>query len=114
MLVMEMGDELFLARGTPREWLGDGKTIAVNHAPTYFGELGYQIKSFANQGRVEATVRPPSRERPASSYLRLRHPRQDSLKRVVIDGRPWKEFDASKEWIKLPVGTSDLKIVAYY
>jgi hypothetical protein len=114
MLLMEMGDDLFLARGTPREWLTDGKKIAVNHAPSYFGELGYQIESFAKQGRVEASVHLPSRQRPANVYLRLRHPQNASLKRVTVDGRPWKDFDAGKEWIKLPAAASDVKITAYY
>lgn len=114
MLVMEMGNDLFLARGTPREWLEDGKKIAVTRAPSYFGELSYRIEPFANAGRIEATVQPPRRQKPANLYLRLRHPTQAQLKRVVVNGRPWKDFDATKEWIKLPVEAGDLKIVAYY
>ncbi len=114
MLIMEMGDDLFLARGTPREWLEDGKKIAVHHAPTYFGELDYRLESFAHQGRIEATVRPPHCQRPANFYLRLRHPKKSLLKRVTIDGRPWTDFDAAKEWIKLPAQEGELKIVAYY
>ena len=114
MLVMEMGQDLYLARGTPRRWLEDGKNIVVSRAPSYFGELAYQIRSFVNQGRIEATVNPPVRSRPASLYLRLRHPQQASLKRVMVNGRPWKDFDAGKEWIKLPTEPSEIKVVAYY
>jgi hypothetical protein len=114
MLIMEAGDELFLARGTPREWLEDGKRIAVGHAPSYFGELGYHIQSFVKQGRVEAGVEPPRRVRARNIYLRLRHPQKSVLKRVTIDGRPWKDFDPGKEWIKLPATGSALNIAAYY
>jgi hypothetical protein len=114
MLIMEMGDDLYLARGTPREWLEDGKKIAVSKAPSYFGEVGYHIESRSSQGRLEATVRPPARQRPRNLYLRLRHPKQSRLKRVTIDGRPWKDFDAAKEWIRLPEAASELKVVAYY
>jgi hypothetical protein len=114
MLVMEMGNDLFLARGTPREWLEEGKKISVNRAPTYFGELGYQIESFASQGRVEATVRPPRRQPPAKLYLRLRHPKQSPLKRVALDGRAWKDFDPAREWINLPAAARELKVIAYY
>jgi hypothetical protein len=114
MLVMEMGDDLFLARGTPREWLEDGKKIVLNHAPTYFGVLDYRIESFANQGRIVATVRPPNRQRPANFYLRLRHPQKSLLKRVTMNGRPWENFDPAKEWVKLPAQEGELEIVAYY
>lgn len=114
MLVMEMEDDLFLAAGTPRQWLEDGKKIGVTRAASYFGELSYQIESFANQGRIEATVRLPTRRQPANIYLRLRHPKPAQLRRVTVNDRAWKEFDAVKERIKLPVGGRDLKIAAYY
>lgn len=114
MLVMEMEDELYLARGTPREWLEDGKVISVERASTYFGEMGYRIESFAHQGRIEATVRQPTRNPPSKLYLRLRAPRQLPFKRVTIDGGPWQQFDAGKEWIALPRSSREIKIVAYY
>jgi hypothetical protein len=114
MLVMEMENDLLLAVGTPRQWLEDGKKIGVTRAASYFGELSYRIESFASQGRIEATVRPPTRRPPANLFLRLRHPKQAQLMRVTINDRAWKDFDAAKERIKLPVGGSELKIVAYY
>jgi hypothetical protein len=114
MLVMQTDNDLFLAAGTPRQWLEDGKKIGVTRAASYFGELSYRIESFAGQGCIEATVRPPSRRQPANLFLRLRHPKQARLMRVTINGRAWKDFDAAKERIKLPVGGSDLKIAAYY
>jgi hypothetical protein len=114
MLLMEMGQDLFLARGTPREWLEHGKQIAVSRAPSYFGELSYRIQSFSQQGRIEATVNPPGRERLANLYLRLRHPSQASLRRVTVNGRPWKDFDPEKEWIKLPKEANEVKVAAYY
>ena len=86
----------------------------VSKSPSYFGELGYRIESFVNQGRIEAVVRPPSRQRPANLYLRLRHPKRLLLKHVTVNGQPWKDFNAAKEWIKLPKQKSELNIVAYY
>ena len=114
MLVMEMGGDLFLARGTPREWLEHGRTIAVTQAPTYFGELSYRIQSFSNEGRIEAAVTSPSRERPTNLHLRLRHPTHALLKRVTINGHPWSNFEAAKEWIILPTEPREAKVVAYY
>jgi hypothetical protein len=114
MLVMEMENDLFLARGTPREWLADGKEIAVSHAPSYFGEISYSVRSFSDEGRVEATVNPPRRNPPRGLYLRLRHPKQDLIKQVTVNGGAWKDFDAVKEWVKLPTELGEVKMVAYY
>ena len=43
MLVMEQGDVLWLARATPRAWLGQGKRISVRNAPTHFGTAANEI-----------------------------------------------------------------------
>jgi hypothetical protein len=67
-----------------------------------------------HQGRIEATVNPPHRRQPANLFIRFRHPQQASVKRVAVDGKPWKDFDAAKEWIKLPRDSNELKIFAYY
>jgi hypothetical protein len=114
MLIMENGQDLCLTRGTPRAWLEDGKRIAVSRAPTYFGETSFQIQSFTNQGRIEATVQAPSRIRPAHLHLRLRHPKEAPLKRVVLDGQSWSDFDPSREWISLPVDRGQVNVQAYY
>jgi hypothetical protein len=114
MLLMELGDDLYLARATPREWLQQGKRIAAREAPTYFGEVSYEINSFADEGRIEATVKPPARRHPANLYLRLRHAKQFRMDRVTIQGRDWKDFDPAKEWIRLPSHLTTLNVVAYY
>lgn len=114
MLAMEKGNSLCLAWGTPRAWLEHGKRISVNRAVTYFGELSYSVESFSDQARIEAMVKPPRRNPPGDLYLRLRHPKQSLLKRVTVGGRVWKEFEAEKEWIKLPANSDELKIVASY
>lgn len=114
MLVMEMGRELLLARGIPRRWLEEGKRIAVQRAPSYFGEISYAIQSHVKEGRVEATVNLPNRSQPTQIFLRLRHPTKTPIKRVTVNGKPWKKYDVAKEWIDLPTGNGALKVVAYY
>ncbi len=90
MLVHETRDKdgtpvgLELAFSTPRPWLGDGKTIAVNDAPTSFGSLAY---SFHREGdRVTGTVQVPSRRPPLTLKLRLRLPHGVKLRAVRING----------------------------
>ena len=43
MLVREQGDELHLLSVVSPEWIGDGKTIAVKQAPTYFGTVAFTL-----------------------------------------------------------------------
>jgi hypothetical protein len=101
MLVMEDGSDLWLARGTPREWLGQGKRISVKHAPSWFGSVDYEIVSDVANGRIEATVLMPSRNLAKEVWLRVRHPRDSPMKSVLVGGKPWKDFDASREIVKL-------------
>ena len=114
LLVKEMGNDLFLARGTPREWLGQGKRIALRKAPTYFGEVSYAVLSDVDHGRIEAEVNPPVRQRPAHLYLRLRHPEKAALKQVTVNGGAWTQFNAQKEWIELPTDEKAVRVVALY
>jgi len=76
LLVMEDGQSLWVARATPRVWLVQGKKIAVNNAPTYFGAIAYEIVSDVDHGKITATIEIPSRNLPKRVLVRFRHPRQ--------------------------------------
>jgi len=114
MLVTEIGDELWLARATPRAWLEQGKTIAVGKAPTYFGSMGYEIVSDVDKGTITATIELPSRTAPKGVWLRLRHPKALPIKSVTVNGKPWKDFDADKEAIVLRGLTGKVTVTASY
>ncbi|MHB1035730.1 MAG: hypothetical protein ACYC35_12980 [Pirellulales bacterium] len=114
MLVMEEGDDLWLARATPRAWLEDGKKIAVQNAPTHFGTVAYQIVSSADEGKIKATVTMPSRGGQRAVLLRLRHPQSAPIQRVTVNGQPWKQFDRDKEVIRLEGLTGTVTIEARY
>jgi hypothetical protein len=93
MLVQEDGDTLWLARATPRVWLENGKRIAVQNAPTHFGDVGYEIISALNDGRITATVNLPSRHPPREVRLQLRHPDSSPILGVTVDGKKWNNYD---------------------
>jgi len=94
MLVEEDGDTLWLARATPRAWLENGKRIAVQNAPTHFGDVGYEILSAVKDGRITATVNLPSRRPAREVRLQLRHPDSSAILGVTIDGKKWTNYDA--------------------
>jgi hypothetical protein len=109
MLVMERHDGLWLARGTPRAWLEQGKKISVKNASTHFGVVSYEIASDVDQGKITATVEMPARNAAASVILRLRHPKSAPIKNVTVNGpstgsgqgKPWTAFGKDTETIEL-------------
>jgi len=114
LLVMEDGDALWLAKGTPRAWLEDGKKISVADAPTFFGPIGYKIESQVNAGRIVATIQWPERKPPKLLRLRLRHPDSARLTDVTVNGRPWRDFDAEKKTVNLHGLEGEVTVKAVY
>ncbi len=114
MLVMEDGGVLWLARGTPRAWLGQGKRIAVSRAPTCFGEAAFAITSDAANGAISAIVDIPSRNPPNAVRLRLRHPAAARIRSVEVNGKPWTNFDPAGEYIELKGLSGRVTVAARY
>ncbi len=116
MLIRETDDHtLLLAQATPRAWLEDGKHIAGKNAPTWFGEVSFEIRSSANNGRIEQLFILMDRQSGTTVLLRLRHPEGKQIRQVTVDGQPWKDFDAQKEWIRIPnASRNPYSIVASY
>jgi len=74
MLVMERGDQLWLAPFVTGNWLKDGMVVAVGNAPTTFGKVSYRIESHVAKGSIDVTIEPPRRNPPKEIIIRLRHP----------------------------------------
>jgi hypothetical protein len=114
MLVMEIGDALWLARATPRAWMEQGKKIAIKDAPTYFGTAAYEIVSDVDNGKINATVEMPSRKSQKEVVLRFRHPKSAPIKSVTVNGKPWTSYDKDKETITLKDLTGTVTVTAQY
>jgi hypothetical protein len=114
LLVMEIGDVLWLAKATPRVWLEQNKKISVKNAPTYFGSVAYEIVSDVDNGKISATVEMPSRKAPKEVVLRFRHPKSAPIKSVTVNGKPWTEFNKDKETITLKGLTGPVAVTAQY
>jgi hypothetical protein len=106
MLVFEEpgSDMLWLAKGTPRAWLEDGRTIAVSRAPTPWGRLSFSLHSHLQAGSVEADLELPSAPPTARVKLRLRVPEGHRIRSVTANGKPWEQFDAEEETVTVPPG----------
>jgi hypothetical protein len=90
MLVHERRDAtgrptgLDLAFATPRPWLADGKTIAVQGMPTSFGRLSYSITRSGDAIAAHVTAPPGV----TSLKLRLRVPAADTILSVQAGAAP--------------------------
>jgi len=116
MLIFEHGEELCLGMMTPRGWLENGKQIKVENALTYFGRVGFFIKSRVADDEISMILKPPRRNPPKSIKVRFRHPDKKEMKRVTVNGEEWNDFDVKEELITLePQELEDEnEIVAYY
>jgi hypothetical protein len=115
MFVNERGRDLYLGQAIPRYWLADGKQVSIERAASHFGPVSLKIESSAAKGEIKATVTPPERNRPQKIYVRLRHPEGKPVQSVSVNGRPYEQFDAKKEWVVLPGDVAGVQqIVARY
>lgn len=114
-LVNEQGDTLWLALGTPRAWLADGKTIDVRRAATHFGEISLKIQSEVAKGRILAEVDLPRIAVPKETWLRLRHPEGKLPQQIAIDGTPAPADQIKGDAVRLPAqATGKISVVATY
>ncbi|MBR5767726.1 MAG: hypothetical protein IKX86_03510 [Clostridia bacterium] len=88
MLVMEDGDALWIAKGTPRTWLAQGCEIAVESAPTAYGNCTFTIRSDVENGLIRASVIVDLRRPLPTLKLRLRHPDGAKIRSAEVNGRP--------------------------
>jgi hypothetical protein len=114
MLVREEGAHLYLNSGAPKSWFLPGRKIRVEHAASFFGELGFWVEAHPEEGFTEAHISLPQRNRPDEIHLRLRHPAEKRIVRVELNGKEWDRFDAEHEMISVPPQEKEGTIRAFY
>jgi hypothetical protein len=114
MLLMERGEELWLAPLVTDQWLKNGMTVSVRDAPTRFGAISYRILSFADHGYIEAEIDPPTRSSPKEIVIRLRHPQGKRIRAVTVDGVAFTGFDTAKDIVRLKPAAETLHVKAEY
>src|SRR5690606_24438177 len=64
MLINETEDDvLTIGQAIPRAWLEKGKQIRVTNAPTYFGEVSFNIQGESSEDEISATVELSNRKK---------------------------------------------------
>lgn len=113
LLVVENKKELWLAAGTPRRWLEPGQDIELKRAQTEYGEVTYSLHAGKLPETIEAEIQVPPK---ACSKLLLfvRTPFQKPIKKVMLNGKDWKEWDANKEFVVIPQTTKNVEVLVSY
>jgi hypothetical protein len=114
LLAIEVGDELWLASGTPRYWLEPGKIVQLYGVSTVYGEVSYQIKCGSKPNTIEATLTLPKNIPDKKTKLFVRSPFGKQIQSVLINGKVWKNFDAKWEYIILPASHKELHVLVIY
>ncbi len=112
MLLREDGRTLTLAPATPRAWLESSERVVVKHAPTWFGDVDYEIHSDLEQRSIRAEVTLALREAPDAVRLKLRTPHDLAIRGVTIDGVASKNFRGDS--LELPTTSGTYRVVVSY
>ncbi|HZP07075.1 MAG TPA: hypothetical protein VFB43_19405 [Terracidiphilus sp.] len=99
MLLREDGKVLQIGEGIPRSWLAPGQHVAVDSAPTVFGDVKYRIE-MSSDGVALVRVTPPSRRTPEKIVIHLRVSSMEPIESV--QGASPKEFSYSGQAITFP------------
>ncbi|MGI8959141.1 MAG: hypothetical protein ACR2IV_05140 [Bryobacteraceae bacterium] len=113
MLVLEEGDNLWLAAGAPRRWVTAKDGIRVDGVQTFFGPVSYTLRAGAGPGVIEGEVTLPRRQAPQKAWLIVRTP-TSRIESVTINGKAWSRVDSRLEAVELPATSEPLKIQVHY
>jgi hypothetical protein len=114
LLVMEEGESLWVARGTPRAWLQPGAHIRVRQAPTHFGSFAGELTAAADGRHIAAILDIPARRPPKAVWLRLRHHQAAPLQHVTVNDQAWPDVDRERELIRLTGLVGRVRVNASY
>ncbi len=89
MLVFEDpdGESLYFGRALPRRWVGAGKGIAIQQAPTRWGRVDYQLEPHGEKQLVATIALPHTGTLPPELQVTFRVPQGRSLEGLSVNGR---------------------------
>lgn len=89
MLVFEDPDteRLYFGRALPGKWVGSGKPVAIEQAPTRWGRVDYRLESRGDSELVATIALPEKGEVPKEIQVTFRAPQGRSLLGLSVNGR---------------------------
>jgi hypothetical protein len=89
MLVLEDSDSdrLYFGKGLPRSWVGSGKEIKIDLAPTRWGRVSFAMKTKPESNNVTAHIALSQPAGPKELSLKMRLPLRNELQSVTVNGQ---------------------------
>jgi len=89
MLVLEDSDDdrLYLAKGLPRDWVGSGKEIKIQQAPTRWGRVNFSLQAQPEKKRAVGRVELSRAGAPRELQVKFRLPSTHTLKAATVNGK---------------------------
>jgi hypothetical protein len=90
MLVLEDSDEdrVYLAKGVPRQWVASGQDIGIEHAPTRWGSISFNLAVKPGAKSVVGHVELSGANAPKEVHFKLRLPVETAVRSVTVNGQP--------------------------
>jgi hypothetical protein len=104
MLVREEGEQLHLLSVVSPEWIGKGKTVAVDRAPTYFGSIAFTLDQPSDD---EAVLHLNTAFTSAPKQIVVHLPWFVDLKSAAVDG---KRADARDGKLMVPPAAKEIRL----
>jgi len=114
MFLLEKSDVLWIAPFIPVHYMKNGNKIVLNNIPSKFGLVSYEIISELKSNSIKAKVEINYRKLPKRIFLRIRHPQSKRIKSISMDGKSYDKFNATKEYIELPLYNNKMEICVKY
>lgn len=114
MMIMERGEDLWIAPFVPSEWLRNGMVLSISNAHNRFGTTSYRIVSRLDEDRVEVSLENHFRKAPASVIVRLRHPDGIPISAVYLNDKPIRSFDNTRDIISASGKLEKIHITAIF
>ncbi|MFZ0924504.1 MAG: hypothetical protein WA020_15660 [Candidatus Acidiferrales bacterium] len=117
MLVLEDSDEdrLYLAKGIPRDWLGSGKEIRIDQAPTRWGRVNFRMAADTAANSVTANVLLAKAGAPKELHVKFRLPKENTLRSITVNGWSVKLGGTHGDVAIFPTGAEKhFEVVAHF
>jgi hypothetical protein len=110
LMLQEQGNDLHIAPGTPRKWLGQSQPIGVEHAPTQFGTVSYKLQADPDRETIHGRITLNPQRKPERLLVHVRAPGGRGIRKVSVNGQNWNAFVGDTVVITNPGEQSNLEV----
>ncbi len=114
MFVYAPEDTLHIGRAIPRKWFTYAQPIGIEDVTTRFGKVSVAYTCAHDQRTIEADIKLSLRSPRTPIVVRFRHPENQTVKRVLVNGKRHTKFDASSGDVHLDCIAGRIRVRAIY